>query len=263
MDAVYAFSLISNMNSASPALHLTAISLFWETSPKYPVISIMTNDFDNHTLLLSSLEAKKIQRVVVKPVTSGCRANGFKYGKVVLTKLRVWSLIQYRRILLFDNDVMVIDNIDHVMSKWIASNATELRTPTGCNKNVKQFNTGVWGVSPYLSYATRAVTTSHMKKKCDLGDQTLASQLGANHTAYRLSVEYNMKADQGVQMCMRRRNISRLYVIHWSGGAKPISRSTTDPVEKVYLSRFQRRHQDIRLSLWNSTNVHGRSAQSW
>ena len=217
----------------------------------------------NHTFR-DLLQAEAITPLCVQRISNitcrGSRQRGSFFDEH-WTKLNMFNLKGLRVAFYLDSDVVVLRNLDSVVRTMLhRPHLMEARTPQGClepHSGLTWFNTGVWAVRPNVSAFDDLLRWLHRGSSvCYDGDQSAAMGFwripgGSGRRERRevltLHVGFNIKADQGPETCMRKRNINQsdLHVVHFSGKQKPfVAQPRKDPTWRLarqsYLSVFGR-----------------------
>lgn len=201
------------------------------------------------TLAVSEVSIKRLKyfynEIHVVPSISGVStANLQLIGRpdlhTTLTKLNLWTLSQYERILYLDADTLVLSNLDHLfplLSHVIFAASPELGFPD-C------FNSGVMLLKPNLTTFNDLTKIAKDIESFDGGDQGILNfyfsdgtrghpmkQLLAEkenigctiHSWYRLSFTYNMEMHKVYRMYIPavRRYQHEHKVLHFIGKEKP------------------------------------------
>ena len=251
MQIAYAFALVGNALSDQHVItHLTALRLFLLTAPQFDVISVQTENMKPNERLQTRLNRLGVRSVFVKPIVSPhCRDSiTFRFA-FSYTIMNIWNLTAYDKIVYMDGDLVALRNFDDKVRRWATSGTIELRTPIRCATAVTRttYNTGVWGVTPSRHTFQRLYDwLQGPNYRCGIGFQTAASAFGIGHNFTTLSVQYNMKADQGITRCMKRHALPYAGVVHWSGNVKPSGRTTNDRMEQEALKIYQRMYEKVK-----------------
>ena len=278
-----------HVDAAQRAAVLAAISTLVSTQPVYPISLMLTDAYRSDAPLHSALADLGVSsEVYVSPISNvSCfgrrRDSAFgAFTDLSFTKFRLWSLTNWEAVLYLDADVAVVRSLDHLLGRLLAEpTLTELRTPSGCARSPPthtagasaaggpsagpklptaerhfNFNTGVWGVRPdarafeSLLGAIQGRGVGHPRFSCITGDQSAANTLfRSSRTFAGLHGGYNLKADKGVESCMRRLHLepSDVHVVHWSGPIKPPSKMgrPADPTEGAALEQYMRAYRSF------------------
>ena len=171
--------------------------------------------------------------------------------------------------------MVVLRNLDSVVRTMLhRPHLMEARTPQGClepHSGLTWFNTGVWAVRPNVSAFDDLLRWLHRGSSvCYDGDQSAAMGFwripgGSGRRERRevltLHVGFNIKADQGPETCMRKRNINQSDLPSCTSQASKafVAQPRKDPTWRLarqsYLSVFGR---------WESTGsagLHGPTAE--
>jgi hypothetical protein len=247
MKIAYAFALVgTDLHTQHAITHLTAIHLFLMTKPRFNVISVQTENMKSLDKLQTNLKNLSVKPVFVEPIVSPHCQNikNFRFA-FSYTILNVWNLTQYDKILYMDTDLIVLKNLDQQILHWATLGTIELRTPIGCSymPGRSDYNTGVWGITPSVEIFEKLYKWLEKPRyACGIGFQTAANKFGINHNFTALSLEFNLKADQGVTKCTKRYSLPYVGIVHWSGKNKPVGRTTNDQMEQNPLKMYQSMH---------------------
>jgi inositol 3-alpha-galactosyltransferase len=201
-----------------------AISLY-NTKPKYDMILLHTNDVPKYKLDLLKPYYKDIIEINYIPVKT--KRERFKN---VFTKLKIFSLYKYDKVLFMDNDMIVLKNIDHLF---------EYNTPAGmalspelkykdreevADENVV-FNAGLWLIKPNKgTYIKMMNGIKKFNTKKELEQEYVSYFYNKRWT--NISYLYNFQPglieyDDVRGRIYKKCKLSDVYVIHYSSTKKP------------------------------------------
>ncbi|CCG85130.1 Glycogenin [Taphrina deformans PYCC 5710] len=134
-----------------------------------------------------------------------------------LTKLNIWRLIQYKKIVYLDADTVVLQNLDHLFDLEVEfAAAPDIGWPD-------IFNSGVFFSKPNIGTYAALRKLAEAGISFDGGDQGLLNTFFSNYT--RLSFTYNVTTSSGYQYLPAFRHFeSQLKVAHFIGAEKPWNR---------------------------------------
>ena len=158
---------------------------------RHPLLCLVTPNLSNHSLQL--LTASSYTLLLVHPLPCPFRSHVASWSAVGLTKLRVFSLIRYSRLLYIDADCLVLHNLDHLFdtphsTTFPFSAAPDIFPPD-------RFNAGVLLLSPSLPLYQHIVESLPAVGSWDGGDTGYLNNLFpgwyAAETCCRLPFRYN------------------------------------------------------------------------
>ena len=237
--AAFVFSIFGSCSMRQQAQLLTAASILRTQGPQYPLAAMLApHCWHNHTLR-SILRREHVTPLCVPRIANitcyGSKQRG-SYFDEHWTKLNLLNLVGLRVAVYLDSDMVVLRNIDHVISGLLSSpHLKEARTPQGCLDDRAGriwFNTGFWGVKPIeMGFHRMLAWLREGKSHCYDGDQSAAAEYWRIQGRGGRKIDelmflhagYNIKADQGPERCLRKwsLNESDLHVVHFSGREKP------------------------------------------
>eukprot|EP00746_Dinoflagellata_sp_MGD_P027737 gnl/MRDRNA2_/MRDRNA2_165489_c0_seq1.p1 gnl/MRDRNA2_/MRDRNA2_165489_c0~~gnl/MRDRNA2_/MRDRNA2_165489_c0_seq1.p1 ORF type:complete len:601 (+),score=70.25 gnl/MRDRNA2_/MRDRNA2_165489_c0_seq1:156-1805(+) len=217
------------------------------------IFSLRKAGTSRHILLLVTDEAIKSDlavaklriEVIVVPLINGpawCAGTLRNRNKTRLmasfTKVHLWSLVKFRTILYLDSDMLVLQPIDELFTKFRCVKGTELigLVPTGCgtcsNGDYHHFqdkvggNTGLMLIRPSADFVNLFMKVKEEKSWwCGSGEQHLL-----NHLFTRVFAESGSKGNHGFCLpkkyncncvaCLKSAN-AKASILHWSGEKKP------------------------------------------
>ena len=240
--AAYVFSIFGRCSSRHQAQLLTSAEILQDSKPQFPLAAMLSPTCWRNRTFRTLLEQQSITPLCVPRINNvtcrGSRQRGSFFDEH-WTKLNLHNLTGLRVAFYLDSDLVVQRNLDSVVRTLLhRPSLMEARTPQGCldnNAAYTWFNTGVWAVKPNAHEMSGLIAwLKNGSSHCYDGDQSAAMGYwkipGGSGGRLRsqvllLHVGYNMKADQGPQACLNKRelNASDLHVVHFSGKQKPFS----------------------------------------
>lgn len=201
-----------------------AISLY-NTNPKYDMILLHTNDVSKYKLDLLKPYYNDIIQIDYIPIKT--KRTRFKN---VFTKLKIFTLYKYDKILFMDNDMYVLKNIDHLF---------EYNTPAGValspdlKYNDKEhvtddkviFNAGLWLIKPNKGTFINMMSGIQKFNSTQELEQEYVSYY-YNKKWTNMSYIYNFQPglieyDDERGKIYKKCKLSDIYVIHYSSTKKP------------------------------------------
>lgn len=140
--------------------------------------------------------------------------------KASLSKLNLWKLIQYQKVVFLDADTVVLQNIDHLFDLDVEfAAAPDIGWPD-------IFNSGVFFAKPNIGTYAALRRLADADVSFDGGDQGLLNTFYP--TYHRLSFTYNVTPSAGYQYLPAFRHFeSQIKVAHFIGAEKPWSQAST------------------------------------
>lgn len=202
-----------------------AISLY-NTNPKYDMILLHTNDVPKFKLDLLRPYYKEIIQI------NYIRLPNIKRKRFVniFTKLKIFTLYQYDKVLFMDNDMYVMKNIDHLFNYntpagMAISPELKYKDKERVTDSNVVFNAGLWLIKPNkgtfikMMSGVRRFNTSY-----ELEQEYVSYYYNKKWTnvsyLYNFQpglIEYDDKRGETYKKC----KLSDVYVIHYSSTKKP------------------------------------------
>jgi len=138
---------------------------------------------------------------------------------VTFSKLRAWTLVQFKKCVFLDADTLVMQNIDDLFDREEISAAPDIGWPDN-------FNTGVFVFRPSLETYSRLLNHAKTHGSYDGGDQGLLNDYfswwASRDIAHHLPFTYNMVSNICYSYAPAyRRYGSDVKIIHFLGSIKP------------------------------------------
>ena len=212
-----------------------------DTSRRFSYVTILTNDafcsgalVMQHTLLETQTKYPEVLCLVTKSVTESCRQllqhAGLRLQEVsilgnpnvrhkahfadVYSKLHVFSLAQFDKVVYLDSDMMVLNNIDHLFDSYPAlSAAPEINPPA-------LFNSGLMVLAPSKELYESLLAAAPLLPSYDKTDQGFLNEMWIGNWNM-LPYTYNFLKDRGALPdrfdSFVARDLSEVYVVHMVG----------------------------------------------
>ncbi|TKA58203.1 hypothetical protein B0A55_11100, partial [Friedmanniomyces simplex] len=199
-----------------------------DTGTTHPLVCLTTPS----TLLPSTLAAlhRLYDHVIaIEPVANPSPANLYLLNRPDLlytfTKIHLWRLTQFRRIVYLDADIVCLrspDELFHLPSSPTFAAAPDVGWPD-------TFNTGLMLVTPHTGTFSALRTLALAGDSFDGADQGLLNQYFAHRGWERLSFVYNCTPAAGYQYEPAYRYFkSEVRCVHFIGGVKPWQKGRMD-----------------------------------
>ena len=204
---------------------------------RYPLYCLLSMNVESD--VIGQLEASGIACIQLKEcVTSDQNVNSIAWAmnwNYTFDKLYMWSLIQFKKIVFIDADMIVTANIDHLFEKKAFSAALAgVLFPT--SKEIKILNSGLLVVEPSMDILgdllkiAKTLIPEMKMKGLPVGDQDVINAYMPDwfeHKELILDDAYNLYAHY-LQCYMRHHNYSfnpkkgkQIHIIHYVGVEKP------------------------------------------
>lgn len=198
------------------------------TKPKYDTLLLYTHDVPKYKLdILKKYYTKMKEITYIDAITSRTRF------KEIFTKLKIFTLTEYEKIIYLDNDMFVNKNIDHVFDKYDApagvalSENLDFTDGEKVEKKNVVFNAGFWLIKPSM--------TDYKEMFYNLKNFNTTKELEQEYVSYfynqkwtNISYLYNFQFSLSSLNSNKKRTIAykntkldEVYVIHYSTSFKP------------------------------------------
>lgn len=144
---MYSYITLLSTNSYTIGV-ITLVKSLRKTNSKYPILCLITSDIssDNIKLLIDNMIPYQRIHNIKHPFADTLSENE-KYKMYNYTKLRIFGLIEFKKIVFLDADMIILKNIDHLFERPHMS---------ACNsggeiekyKGWKYFNSGLMVIDP-------------------------------------------------------------------------------------------------------------------
>ena len=207
-----------------------------DTQPKYPFHLLVTPNISKDTL--SVLEKSNIQVIKIDPIKNPILNDPKDRRYYNYSKLNMWNLTQFDKIVYLDADMLIMHNIDELFTKPNLSSTNAGGWLPG-KKDWKQLNSGLIVLEPSESIF------NHMKSQIGLiekekgkGDQAFIHQYYSDwpeKTELHLPHIYNLfdchieaykkhfgyYLDEKIQTTNKKYDEKRIKIVHYIGQSKP------------------------------------------
>jgi glycogenin len=188
-DKAYAYvSMVCGGDAYVPGAEALGKSLQASETP-YPKVLLVTPDVSEASRSLLASQGWILREV--KPIPNPHPERGLLFARFgnVFTKLHVWRLSEYERVVFLDADTIVVQNVDELFERPDFAAAPDFFVPD-------RFNSGVMVLRPSIGTFEEMVRALHGSDSYDGGDQGFLNQYFADWyampVANRLPPGYNM-----------------------------------------------------------------------
>jgi len=254
-----------------------------DTKPKYPFHLLITPNLSEETMAL--IEKSGIPTIKINPIKNPILDDPKDRRYYNYSKLNMWSLTQFDKIVYLDADMVVLHNIDELFLKPNLSSTNSGGWLPG-KKDWKQLNSGLIVLEPSKAiFEDMKSQVGHIEKEKGKGDQAFIHQYYSDwpdKTELHLPHIYNVfdchiegyrknhkyYVDEKIQTNNDKYDEKRIKIIHYIGQHKPwhtveeIKKSDKTDDEtmakkiwvKYYRDLKQKLREKISLSETSSTN---------
>lgn len=205
----------------------TMVFTLKQTSTLFPIIVLVTKQVSKHIINnIEKLSSPPTMSILVKKVEaipnpskkvhiSGWVNSGY-------TKLHIWNLIEYDKIVYIDADTCVLENIDHLFSRPNLTAAPDVFPPD-------KFNAGVLIIEPSKDIFQDMQIKTFELKSYDGGDTGFLNAYFPNwyllHSDHRLPFAYNAQRTLHWMTYEKQpgywNSIKPIKILHFSSTPKP------------------------------------------
>jgi glycogenin len=205
----------------------TMVFTLKQTSTLFPIIVLVTKQVSKHIISnIEKLSSPPTMSILVKKVEaipnpsekvhiSGWVNSGY-------TKLHIWNLIEYDKIVYIDADTCVLENIDHLFSRPNLTAAPDVFPPD-------KFNAGVLIIEPSKDIFQDMQIKTFELKSYDGGDTGFLNAYFPNwyllHSDHRLPFAYNAQRTLHWMTYEKQpgywNSIKPIKILHFSSTPKP------------------------------------------
>lgn len=254
-DKNYAYvTLLGSDNYLKGTLGL--ICSLKKQKPKYPIIVLVTNKISNGVLdILKKLNIKyKLISEIEAPQDIKLNNENGSYPNWTNTfsKLMIFGMIEFDKIVFLDSDMMVLKNIDELFEKDNLSATIAGKSYPG-NETWKDLNSGIMVVEPKKNEEKRLLKILNGNLNSgQLGDQDII-RLGypywktENHL--HLNENYNIFSKYEPYYLLKKTPHSKIKIIHFVGSPKPWEMTKKDEL-KYYVKL-------VKMQLKNTKSIKG------
>ena len=200
-----------------------------KTKPKYDTILLYTFDVPKYMIDI----LKKYYKIVRQITYVNIKKTSRKRFKEIFTKLKIFTITDYDKILFLDNDMYVNKNLDHIFDKYDAPAGMALSEDLKYSdlekvkdKNVI-FNAGCWLIKPSNSvYKNLLYGLKKFNTNQELEQEYVSYYFNGKWTnmSYLYNYQFNLAS---LNSNMRRTQVYKntkmedCYIIHYSTSLKP------------------------------------------
>lgn len=207
-----------------------------DTNPKHPFYLLVTPNLSVETMKL--LETSEIKLIKINPIKNPILDNKNDRRYYNYSKLNMWSLVQFDKIVYLDADMIVMHNIDELFEKQNMSSTNSGGWLPG-KKDWKQLNSGLIVLEPSkLIFEDMKSKVGQIEKEKGKGDQAFIHQYYDDwpdrrelHLPHIYNVfdchlrgykkEYGYYVDEKIQMDNSKYDDKRVKIVHFIGQHKP------------------------------------------
>jgi len=271
------FSYVSILSTDSYLFGaLTLWKSLLDTKPKYPFHLLITPNLSRETMEL--LEASKMKLIKITPIKNPILNDPNDRRYYNYSKLNMWNLVEFEKIVYLDADMIVLHNIDELFEKKNMS-STNSGGWLPDKKDWKEMNSGMIVLEP------SATLFEHMKSQVGLiekeqgkGDQAFLHQYyhdWSEKKELHLSHIYNIfdihlkgykkhfgyYLDTNIQTDNKKYDEKRVKIVHFIGQKKPWHlieeiKTKTDPDEEWQAKKlWVKYYKDVKKQLRESISL--------
>ena len=219
---------------------------------KYPLVVLIPNDADpDLEIILRSYGCvvKKTERPFI--CSELLQKNRIGTWNDTFLKLSVFDLVEFKKVIYIDSDMMVLKNIDHLFEKPHLSAVAAGQTK---DPEWKRLNSGLIVIEPDRSVynmlldAIIPACTERLNKGVGYGDQDVINYCYQDwpvQNELHLSEEYNCLSSD-IEAISNKYGFNHIAVIHYIGVKKPWENSARERRDEI--KRLIRAH--LWTSLW-------------
>jgi glycogenin glucosyltransferase len=229
----------------------------WEslqrTCPRYGFAVLLTklvSEECERALNRVGLSTLRVDHHLVKPDTENS-GQGFAHWDNTLSKLLVFDLEQYEKVVYLDSDMMVLRNLDHLFEKpHMTATVADMLTPG--HESWVQFCSGLMVIEPKAGLSSEIVERAKMvaARTPDYGDQDLLHEhfadwpskmelhLDQGYGVFPESVDFYVRK-YGYNLNFANPDERTIAAIHFVGTRKPWSWGVSEKAYRLltYISR--------------------------
>lgn len=194
------------------------------TNTQYPLVVLITENINSEvrkTLKLNNISYLEIPKIQLE------RKNGDKqeypHWENTFSKLRIFGMTQFDKIVFLDSDMLVIDNIDELFNKENLSAVVAGKSFPG-NKNWVDLNSGLMVIEPKVGEDSRLIKLmTNISSLANMGDQDVIQKAYPNWKNMKnlhLSEEYNVFAPYEPYY-INAGIVDTVKIVHFVGKEKP------------------------------------------
>jgi len=216
---------------------LTLWKSLQDTKPKYPFHLLVTPNLSAETKTL--IEKSGIKTIKIDPIKNPILNDPKDRRYYNYSKLNMWSLTQFDKIVYLDADMIVMHNIDELFEK---PNMSSTNAGGELHKDWKQLNSGLIVLEPSQSiFNDMKSKVGVIEKEKGKGDQAFIHQYYADwpeRKELHLSHVYNTfdchiegykknlgyYLDEKIQTSNSKFDSKRIKIVHYIGQSKPWSK---------------------------------------
>jgi len=208
-----------------------------DTKPKYPFHLLVTPNLSDETMTL--LDKSGIKTIKIDPIKNPILNDPKDRRYYNYSKLNMWSLTQFDKIVYLDADMVVMHNIDELFTK---PNLSSTNAGGVLHKDWKQLNSGLIVLEPSQSIFNHMKSqVGVIEKEKGKGDQAFIHQYYSDwpdkkelhlphvYNIFDIHIEgYKKKEgyylDEKIQTNNNKYDSKRIKIVHYIGQTKPWSR---------------------------------------
>lgn len=194
------------------------------TNTQYPLIVLVTENINSEVRRI--LEINNIRYLEVPNIQSRIKKGikkEYPHWENTFSKLTVFGMTQFDKIIFLDSDMLVMDNIDELFNKKNLSAVVAGKSFPG-NENWVDLNSGVMVIEPKIGEDSRLIKLmSSINSLTDMGDQDVIQRAYPNWKNMKnlhLSEEYNVFAPYEPYY-INAGKVETVKIVHFVGGKKP------------------------------------------
>jgi len=235
------------------------------TNPKYPFNLLVTPNISNESLNI--LKRNNINTIKIEPIKNPILKDPNDRRFYNYSKLNMWSLIQFDKIVYLDSDMIVMHNIDELFEK---KNMSAVNSGGLIKKDWMQLNSGLIVLEPSMTiFNDMKSKIGTIEKQIGKGDQAFLHEYYADwperkelhllhiYNLFDIHIESHRKKlgfiyDEKIQTDNEHFDQKRIKIIHYIGQVKPwhiieeIKNSDKKDDQTIAQKRWLKFYKDIK-----------------
>ncbi len=258
---------------------LTLWKSLQDTKPKYPFHLLITPNLNAETTTL--LQKSGIKTIKIEPIKNPILNDPKDRRYYNYSKLNMWSMTQFDKIVYLDADMIVMHNIDELFDK---PNLSSTNAGGALHKDWKQLNSGLIVLEPSRSvFEHMRSQVGVIEKEKGKGDQAFIHQYYSDwpdkkelhlphiYNMFDIHIEGYKKQmgyylDEKTQTNNSKYDAKRIKIVHYIGQTKPwhkideIKKSEKTDEETVANKIWVRYYKDLKALLRDKMGINEKSS---
>lgn len=194
------------------------------TNTQYPLIALVTENIDSEVrkiLKMNNISYLEVPNIQLENKKGNKKE--YRHWENTFSKLTIFGMTQFDKIIFLDSDMLVMDNIDELFNKKNLSAVVAGKSFPG-NKNWVDLNSGVMVIEPKDGEDKRLIKLMNSISLLDnIGDQDVIQRAYPNWKNIKklhLSEEYNVFAPYEPYY-INAGKVNTVKIVHFVGEKKP------------------------------------------